>query len=60
MNIDLLHTFLTAAIIFGVVYGVEHSGLLEGQHKTRRALITAAILVVFIGTLNVLWPYAAP
>lgn len=60
MNIDLLHTFLTAAIIFGVVYVVEHSGMLEGQHKTRRALIMAGILILFIGTLNVIWPYSAP
>lgn len=57
MDIDWAHMAVTAAIIFVVVYVMNHTGLTEGASKGKRALLTFVALFIPILLLNLFWPY---
>jgi hypothetical protein len=59
MSIDLPHMLATGLVIFVVVWAVEHTGMLNGASKLKRALITFASLFVVLFLLNLIWPYGA-
>lgn len=59
MTFDIPHMIVTAVIIFAVVWGLNQTTLFETASKSKKALITFAVLFVALMILNVLWPYGS-
>ena len=56
MSIDIPHAIATAIIIFVTIFGLERIVFSESTSKTKKAIITALVLVVLIFCLNIIWP----
>lgn len=57
MSINVPHILVTAAVIAAIVYGVEHTPMLAGASRGKRALITGVAVFVVLFIINLLWPY---
>jgi len=57
MTIDIPHMLVTAAIIFAVLFAVEHLGWTAGASRGRRALIIGLAVFLPLLILNLIWPY---
>lgn len=59
MAIDWPHAIVTAIILLIILYGLEHSGILDGASKTKRALTIGIVVFVILFVFNLIWPYGA-
>ena len=56
MNIDVPHLMVTVLVIMVVTFAVEHSGLVKGASRGKRALTIGAAVGLAVFVLNLLWP----
>lgn len=59
MEFDWAHMAATAAIIFVVVYIMNHTAAMKDASRGKRALVTAVALFVPLFILNLMWPYGS-
>ena len=59
MSLDIPHALVTAAIIFGVLWVVNHTAAFENMAKGKKTLAMFLVLFVAIFILNLVWPYGS-
>ena len=57
--LDIPHAIATAAIIFAVLWGLDHTSALGNMSKGKKTLVKFLVLFVAIFILNLVWPYGS-
>lgn len=57
MVINIPHIVVSAALMALTPYCVEHTSMLAGASRRKRALVTGAAVFLVLVVLNLIWPY---
>ncbi len=56
MPFSISHIIVTALILFGAIYALERTSLLQNASRPMRAAIFALIVFVVMSIINMVWP----
>ena len=59
MEIDIPHMIATIAILFGGVWGLDQTNVLDNMSKGRKSLIKIVLIFVALFILNMVWSYGS-